>query len=51
VFERRCRCWFGRGDSGIRHTSQNSTRLARRSTNRAIAKQMTLRSSVRAAPC
>src|SRR5580704_13176479 len=33
VFERRCSCRFGRGYSGIRHRNQNSTRLARRSTN------------------
>ncbi len=32
VFERRCGSWFGRGDSGIRHSRQNSIRVGRVST-------------------
>jgi hypothetical protein len=33
MFERRSRRQFGRGDSGIRHRKQNSTRVGRGSTN------------------
>jgi hypothetical protein len=38
MFERGCRRWFGRGDSGIRHRNQNSTGLGRGSTKGAMAK-------------
>ena len=43
VFQRRGGGYFGRGDSRIRHSRQNSTRVGRRSTKGAMAKRMKLR--------
>jgi hypothetical protein len=48
VFQRRGGGYFGRGDSRIRHSRQNSTRVGPRSTKGAMAKPMKSRPGMRA---
>ena len=51
MFKRRCRRWFGRGDSGIRHINQNSTRVGRGSTKGVMRKRMSSRPRARTVIC